>query len=348
MSNFFRKSYLMLLLSFGLMNVYAQDNNIDTALTEDSNAMLDSVLITKEKLVFQKTLVFDTVYQLFSCKMPLDSSLVLNEFIIDSAVYKEGWDSLLQIRFWKYIMNLSEDSALVSNAKTREVLHRFPSVKYEKLSVENRKKYKSDLLKDLALPDTTLIYVTYGKKEFYRIADVMKNLDTAIKIFRQEGISPWYSQAIMLIESPARTQKSWAGAYGPFQLLKSVGRKYGLTINKETDERTNLTKSAHAAAKFIKNDCIPNAERLLRQYKISYAKEDLWFRLFVMHVYHAGTANVAAALKVIQPADGGMQLIKTLWQTKAANFKNASQNYSQVALAATLILYDLLFFDAGL
>jgi hypothetical protein len=35
-----------------------------------------------------------------------------------------------------------------------------------------------------------------------------------------------------------------------------------------------------------------------------------------------------------------MGLIQQLWQTEAAGFKNASQNYSQIALAANIRLAE--------
>jgi tetratricopeptide (TPR) repeat protein len=60
----------------------------------------------------------------------------------------------------------------------------------------------------------------------------------------------------------------------------------------------------------------------------------LWFRLLVLHAYHAGAGNVAGVIRKINPCEGGMQLIQTVWQTTYGGFKNASQNYSQLALAA--------------
>jgi hypothetical protein len=36
------------------------------------------------------------------------------------------------------------------------------------------------------------------------------------------------------------------------------------------------------------------------------------------------------------PEKGGMDLIYTLWQTETNHFKSASQNYSQLVLAAML------------
>jgi hypothetical protein len=68
----------------------------------------------------------------------------------------------------------------------------------------------------------------------------------------------------------------------------------------------------------------------------NYTEEELWFRLLVMHIYHAGAYNVQKALYSFAPKEGNMELIYTLWQTQAGRFKSSSQNYSQLVLAAML------------
>ena len=45
----------------------------------------------------------------------------------------------------------------------------------------------------------------------------------------------------------------------------------------------------------------------------------------------------------MNPDSGGMQLITEMWQNTFGGFKNASQNYSQVALASNLILEELVY-----
>ena len=72
----------------------------------------------------------------------------------------------------------------------------------------------------------------------------------------------------------------------------------------------------------------------------NYDEQELWFRLLVMHVYHAGAANVQKAVYTICPTQGNMDLIYTLWKTQAGKFKSASQNYSQLVLAAMLEMND--------
>jgi len=62
----------------------------------------------------------------------------------------------------------------------------------------------------------------------------------------------------------------------------------------------------------------------------------LWFKLLVMHVYHAGSYNVEKALFSFMPKQGDIYLIYNLCHANTAKFKNASQNYSQLILAAML------------
>ena len=90
----------------------------------------------------------------------------------------------------------------------------------------------------------------------------------------------------------------------------------------------------------IKKICIPEAKKILNAKKISYNETDTWFRLFVLHVYHAGSMNVSAVINKINPTEGGQQLIQAMWQNKAAQFGNNSQNYSQLALASQLIAFE--------
>jgi hypothetical protein len=55
-----------------------------------------------------------------------------------------------------------------------------------------------------------------------------------------------------------------------------------------------------------------------------------------MHIYHAGAYNVQNALFASNPTTGNMDLVYNLWQTQTGRFKSASQNYSQLILAAML------------
>jgi hypothetical protein len=191
------------------------------------------------------------------------------------------------------------------------------------------------------LSDSVSIYFTKGKNDFYDAKAVIPQIDRAIPIFVQNNVDPFYAQAILLIECPGKTLKSNVGANGSFQLMKSVAIQMGLKVNKSVDERKDFDKSAWAASKLLRTVCIPYTRSMLEKRGIAYNENDLWFRLLVMHVYHAGAGNVEKALTVINPCEGGIELIKTLWHTKAGAFGKSSQSYSQLAVSA-LIELDLI------
>jgi hypothetical protein len=125
--------------------------------------------------------------------------------------------------------------------------------------------------------------------------------------------------------------------------MPSVAQRYGLTVNGNTDERADFSRSAYASSQLIKTSCIPSARRILNAHGLSYTESDLWFRLLVMHVYHAGAGNVAAVVNKIHPTSGSMDLIQQMWITSAGGFGNNSQNYSQLAIAAQWLLHDYVY-----
>jgi hypothetical protein len=197
-------------------------------------------------------------------------------------------------------------------------------------------RYRDSVKLANCLDTSSKLLITTGKKFFYDFSKTSQNFQRGINAFIANGVDPWYAQAILLIESPNKLQKSNAGAYGSFQLMKDVARKYGLKVNRHVDERADFERSAYAASSVLKTICIPRACMRLESLKIPYSQDELWFRLLVMHVYHAGASNVQKALFACQPCQGGMELIYTLWKTQTARFKIASQNYTQLVLAAML------------
>ena len=70
-------------------------------------------------------------------------------------------------------------------------------------------------------------------------------------ILKRNGI-PDDFKYISLIESGFRNVTSPAKAVGFWQFLKDQGKKYGLEINKEVDERYNVEKSTEAACRYLK------------------------------------------------------------------------------------------------
>lgn len=272
-----------------------------------------------------------------------DILLTKNQYVLvnPKIIIQDKWDTLPQAQFWKKILTLSKDSCLINVANTRQILYKMSFSEWSKQTEFQKDKFKDSLKKALGINLDLKINVTFGKNDFYKIKEVTPSISEGIQEFRNLGVDPWYAQSILMIESPAQLKKSTSGAYGPFQLMPSVARAYGLKVNNYIDERADFKRSAYGAAKLIKQVCIPEAINILNRHNITFNESDLWFRLFVMHVYHAGSGNVSAVMKKIHPTTGGQELIQKMWTTSAASFGNCSQNYTQITLAAHLVLHDL-------
>lgn len=266
-----------------------------------------------------------------------------NAFMAANQLFIDRWDELAQPQFWKKIMLLSPDSCLINVAATREILEVKSFADWKSQTEDQKDIYRDSLRKLHGLAEDERLFVTSGKNDFYRFDAVYPSLSQGVEAFERYGVDPWYAQAILLIESPGQLKKSSAGAYGPFQLMPAVARKQGLTVNKYTDERADFDRAAYASSRLIRTVCIPEAKRILEARNLAYDENDLWFRLFVLHVYHAGSLNVAAVVEKINPSEGGQSLITAMWQNTAANFGNNSQNYSQLALASQLILHEMIY-----
>jgi tRNA-binding EMAP/Myf-like protein len=294
-------------------------------------------------------------YAFFSCAFaqPLESwdehkvivhrDKQVSEIMHMDAIFDERWDMLPQMDYWKLVMQLSPDSCVVSQGPDKKIRKIMPSKLWKTYTDEQKDKAKELLKVELNIKPDELLTVVVGKSNFYLFDVVYPSLTKGVAAFEKNKVDPWYAQAILLIESPGQLKKSTTGAYGPFQLMPEVARHQGLIVTDWKDERKDFDRSAYGAARLISRICIPEAKRMLNKHGISYAENDLWFRLFVMHIYHAGAGNVRAVLDKIAPKKGGKELILAMWQTKAASFGNSSQNYSQVALAAQLILHELIY-----
>lgn len=259
------------------------------------------------------------------------------------SIFQDRWDMLPQPQFWKQIMQLSPDSCLINVAANRVILKKMSIREWSRQTEAQKEIFKDSLRTANGLVADERIFVTTGKNDFYKFKEVYPSLSKGVEAFEKNGVDPWYAQAILLIESPGQLKKSVAGAYGAFQLMPSVARAQGLTVNSTVDERKNFDRSAYGAARLLSRVCIPEAKKILNAHNLTYNESDLWFRLFVLHVYHAGAMNVSAVVKKINPTVGSQELITKMWQTSAADFGNNSQNYTQLALASQLILNELIY-----
>lgn len=272
----------------------------------------------------------------------LHDSLSFN-FVQDHRLYTERWDTLSQPKFWRYVMKLKPDSGVLNIASNRQIIATYATKQWNALPDTEKSRIRDSIRNELCLSPDEKIYFTEGKGHYYDYKNAIPTISRGIEVFEKNNTDPFYAQVILLIESPGKSARSNVGALGPFQLMKGVAKNMGLRVDKEVDERKDFDRSAYAAAKLIRTICIPYADSIVRKYGIEYNPTDLWFRLLVLHVYHAGALNVAKAVDVIQPCEGSPTLIHQLWQTKVGAFGNASQNYSQIALASLFELNDIIY-----
>ncbi len=276
-------------------------------------------------------------------KVIVGQDTVKMSFIRDTTMYAQGWDTLPQTKFWKDVIHLPGDTCIINIAWCRKPVNKINRLIWMNQTEIEKTCFKDSICRAYGLDSATNLYITAGKGEFYEFKKTLPDIHKSIRVFEKNNCDPWYAQAILLIESPGKYRsKSYVGANGPFQLMRTVAIKYGLHVNKKVDERTNIEKAARAAAMLINNSCIPYIKKFLDSRNIVYNETDLWFRLLVLHAYHAGAGNVGCVIDSLNPSAGGIELIQKVWQTTCRGFKNESQNYSQIALASLLNFDELL------
>ncbi|HIP37373.1 MAG TPA: lytic transglycosylase domain-containing protein [Crocinitomix sp.] len=267
-------------------------------------------------------------------------------FVQTPDLFTNKWHLLPQPLFWKKVMKLSPDSCVLNVARTRQILRVESLENWNRLTDDEKELARVKLREVYNLDSTERIFMTTGKRNFYQFDLVYSSIKRAIKIFKDNDTDPWFAQAILMIESPGKLEKSVAGAYGPFQLMKSVARKHGLRVDKYVDERKDFDKSAYGSAHLLRTSCIPEAKRIMRKFGVivtTKMEKQLWFRLLVLHNYHAGAGNVENVLtNVVKPNCGCQSVITKIWQSTYGRFGNSSQNYSQLALASLLVLDEFI------
>ncbi len=267
-------------------------------------------------------------------------------FVNDSSLYKEGWDTLAQAKFWKDIICMNSDSCIINVASCRKPLDKVSRSIWMNQNELEKTRYKDSVCSAYCYDAGTNLFVTSGKSEFYELKKVLPDVSKAIRVFCENNCDPFYAQAILLIESPGKNKsKSYVGANGPFQLMASVARKYGLKVSRSRDDRTDLEKAARVAAKLLNKSCVAYVKQYLNERSITYNEADLWFRLLVLHAYHAGAGSVHCVIEQLNPSKGGVDLFMQIWQTECGRFKNQSQNYSQIALASLMSFDEIINHD---
>jgi hypothetical protein len=253
-------------------------------------------------------------------------------------IKKDGWDTLPEIKFWCRIVTLSKDSLLANVVENRRGLAVFSKKMIDSLEQRGHlHRFRDELAVIYGIDSNYHIRFTSGKNHFYRFDKIGNQMQRGIELFDSFGVDPFYAQSVLLIESPgSNKQKSTAGAYGNFQLMPFVARKYGLRVDRYQDEREHFDRSAYAAARLIKEICIPYARKWCEVYGFEVDESALWFKLLALHNYNAGAGTVRSAMAALPKNVQGNDLIKTLWKTSAGYFRSEAQNYSQLALACYL------------
>lgn len=137
------------------------------------------------------------------------------------------------------------------------------------------------------------------------------------EIFAEEGV-PEDLINVGLIESGFNPDaRSYAGAVGMWQFMKSTGRAYGLTISKKVDERRNVAISTVAAARHLRD---------------LYSIFGDWY--LALAAYNAGVGGVTRAMKRAGSDD--------FWHVaRKGKLKRQTIEYVPRFIAATLIVNDL-------
>ena len=81
-----------------------------------------------------------------------------------------------------------------------------------------------------------------------RIQRLRPLLDPALQ---KEGIPPELTAVVLIESGGLPTALSPRGARGIWQLMPETARRYGLTVNSETDERLDVQKSTDAAVRYL-------------------------------------------------------------------------------------------------
>ncbi|WP_291460806.1 lytic transglycosylase domain-containing protein [Desulfobacula sp.] len=110
----------------------------------------------------------------------------------------------------------------------------------------DRQEIKERLEKEmlLALGDRpqVILWIKRAARFFPHVENILKKYELPLDL-----------KYVPLIESALRPHAgSSKGAVGYWQFLRSTGRRYGLRIDSQVDERRNIFKSTHAACKYLK------------------------------------------------------------------------------------------------
>ncbi|MBL0259247.1 MAG: hypothetical protein IPQ03_17605 [Bacteroidetes bacterium] len=129
-------------------------------------------------------------------------------FLRDSALYKEGWDTLAQARFWRNVISMTSDSCIINVASCRKPVEVVSRQIWMNQTESQKNFFKDSVCTVNCLDSATNLYVTAGKGEFYEVKKTLEDISKAITVFEEQDCDPWYAQAILLIESPGKKKQN--------------------------------------------------------------------------------------------------------------------------------------------
>ncbi|HYG16521.1 MAG TPA: lytic transglycosylase domain-containing protein, partial [Bacteroidia bacterium] len=97
-----------------------------------------------------------------------------------------------------------------------------------------------------------MINTFWHSQTMYLLKKSQRYLPVIEKILREQGV-PDDFKYLAMAESGLANVTSPAKAEGFWQFLESTGKRYGLEINDEVDERYHLEKATIAACKYLKD-----------------------------------------------------------------------------------------------
>ena len=87
-------------------------------------------------------------------------------FVENQQLYKEGWDTLVQPKFWRTLMTMGEDSALINVGSTRQIINKIAVSDWNKLTKEDQSAIRDSVKVHYGLAEEEHVYMTSGKKEY--------------------------------------------------------------------------------------------------------------------------------------------------------------------------------------
>lgn len=102
------------------------------------------------------------------------------------------------------------------------------------------------------------------------------------KVLQEEGV-PSDFKYLPLIESDFRDVVSPSGAAGFWQFISSTGKRYGLEINDQVDERYNIEKATRAACVYLKDAKTKLGSWTLAAAAYNYGTDGVQSRLKTQH-----------------------------------------------------------------